>query len=53
METCHSRKIKVLVVPTAIVESKKPIVGAKTQHVKLGKIFVHYPCIICYSVKHR
>jgi hypothetical protein len=50
METCHNRKREVLVVPTTIIKFIKPIVRTKTQLVKLGKILVHYPCIICSSI---
>jgi hypothetical protein len=46
-------KRKVAIVPIAIVKSIKLVVGTKSQPVKLGKIHVHYPYIICYSVKHR
>jgi hypothetical protein len=53
METFHNRKKKVLVVPSAIVKSIKLIAGINTQPIKLGKILVHYPCIICSSIKHR
>jgi hypothetical protein len=38
--------------PTAIVRSTKLVPRTKTQLVKLRKILVHYPCIICYSVEH-
>jgi hypothetical protein len=53
IETCHNIKRKVAIVPIAIVKSIKIVAGTKTQPVKLGKIHVHYPYIICYSVKHR
>jgi hypothetical protein len=29
------------------------IAGTKTQSIKLGKIFVHYPYIICFNIEHR
>jgi hypothetical protein len=45
METCHSRKKKVLIMPTAIVKSTELVVGTKTQLVKSRKIFICYPCI--------
>ncbi len=35
------------------VKSTKLVVGTKTQLVKLGKISICYPCIICSSVEHR
>jgi hypothetical protein len=50
MESCHNRKREVLVVPTTIIKFIKPVIGTKTQLVKLGKILVHYPCIICSSI---
>jgi hypothetical protein len=53
METCRNRKRKVPIVPIATIKSIKPIARPKTQHVKLGKIHVHYPYIICYSIEHR
>jgi hypothetical protein len=52
METYHNRKIEVLVVLTAMVEWIKPIRGNKTQLVKLRKIHVRYPYIVCFNVKH-
>jgi hypothetical protein len=53
VETYHNRKRKVAIVPTTLVKFTELVTGTKTQHVKLGKIHVHYPYIICYSVKHR
>jgi hypothetical protein len=53
VETCHNKKKEVLVVPIAIVKSIEPIAGTKAQLVKLEKILVHYPYIICSSIKHR
>ncbi len=49
METCHNRKKEVVVVSTII----ELIVGTKPQLVKLGKIPIRYPCIICSSIEHR
>ncbi len=37
VETCHNGIREVLVVPTTIVKSMKPIIETKTQHVKSGK----------------
>jgi hypothetical protein len=37
----------------ATIKFTKPIVGTKTQLVKLRKIPIRYPYIICYSVRHR
>jgi hypothetical protein len=51
METYHNKKREVPVVPIAIVKSTKPIARTKTQLIKLGKILVHYPYIICFSVE--
>jgi hypothetical protein len=53
VETYHDRKEKVLVMPTIIVKSMEPIARIKTQLIKLGKIHVHYPYIICSKVEHR
>jgi len=53
VETCHNKKIKVLVVPTATVKSTKLVARTKTEPVKSGKLHVHYPCIICSNVEHR
>jgi hypothetical protein len=53
VETCHNRKRKVQVVPTVIIKSTKLVIGTKTQLVKLEKIPIHYPCIICSNVEHR
>jgi len=53
VETCHNKKIKVLVVLIAIVKSIEPIARTKTQPIKLGKIPICYPCIIYSSIKHR
>jgi hypothetical protein len=40
-------------VPTATIKATKPIVGTKTQPIKLGKIPICYPCIIYYSVEYK
>ncbi len=42
-------KKKVLIVPTTIVKSTKPV----TRPIKSKKIHVRYPCIIYSDVKHR
>jgi hypothetical protein len=51
VETCHNKKREVPVVP--IVKFTKHVVGTKTQLVKLGKVLVYYPYIICYNIEHR
>jgi hypothetical protein len=53
METYHNRKREVIVVPAAIVKSTKHVARTKTQPIKSGKIPIHYPCIIYFSVEHR
>jgi hypothetical protein len=40
-------------VPTTIVKSTKHVVRTNSQLVKLRKVHVLYPCIICFSVEHR
>jgi hypothetical protein len=52
VETCHNIKKEVLVVPTTIIKSLKPIAITKTQPIKLGKILICYPYIICFNVEH-
>jgi len=50
---CHNKKRKepiILVVPTKIVES---IVEVTTQPIKPTRVPLKYPCIICFSFKHR
>jgi hypothetical protein len=42
METCHNRKIEVLVVPIIIVKSTEVVAKTKTQLVTSGKILVRY-----------
>jgi metal-sulfur cluster biosynthetic enzyme len=49
IETCHNKKKKVPVVPTAIVKSIEHVVETITQPIKIGKILVRYPYIIYYS----
>jgi hypothetical protein len=44
---------KVLVIPSTTIMSTKPIAKIKTQLVKLGRIPIHYPCIICSNAEHR
>jgi hypothetical protein len=53
VETYHNLKRMVAIVPTATMESIELVAGTKTQPGKLGKIHVHCPYIIWYSVKHR
>jgi hypothetical protein len=53
VETCHNRKRKVKVVPTATIKSTKLVVGTKTQLVKSGRIHVYCSCIIYFSVEYR
>jgi hypothetical protein len=53
VETCHTMKRKVLVVPIVIVKFIEPIIETKTQPIKSRKIPTHYPCIICSSIEHR
>jgi hypothetical protein len=53
VDTCYNRKREIPIVPTATIKSIKLVVGTKTQPIKSGKIRVHYPYIICFSVKHR
>jgi hypothetical protein len=53
LETYHNKKREVLVAPTTIMRSTKLVAKTKTQPSKLGRIPIHYPCIICYSVEHR
>jgi hypothetical protein len=53
MKTYHDRKREVPFMPIVIVKSMEPIIGIKTQPVKLGKIHVRYPCMICLKVEHK
>ncbi len=53
LETYHNMKKEVLVVPIAIVKSTKHVVETKTPLVKISRIHVRYPCIICSHVEHR
>jgi hypothetical protein len=53
VEIYHHRKREVLVVLTTIVKSTEPIVGTKTQLVKLRKIPLGYPYIIGSNIEHR
>jgi hypothetical protein len=53
VNTCHNRKRKVPMLLIATIKSIKLVVGTKTQPIKSRKIHVHYPYIICFSVKHR
>jgi hypothetical protein len=53
LETSHNRKKKVPIVLIATIKFIELVAEAKTQLVKLGKIHVHYPCIICFNVEHR
>jgi len=39
--------------PTTTIKSIELVAKIKIQLVKLGKIHVHYPCIIYSSVEHR
>ncbi len=51
--TCHNRKKKeptTHVISTKVIES---IVGVNAQHVKLTRVPLKYPCIICCSSKHH
>jgi hypothetical protein len=52
METYHNRKRKVPIVSIATIKFIEHVARTKTQPIKSRKIFVCYPCIICYSVKH-
>jgi hypothetical protein len=52
VETCHNRKKEVLIVPIVTIKFTKPVVGIKTQPIKLGKIPIHYPCINCSNAEH-
>jgi hypothetical protein len=53
LETCHKWKREIPIVPTAMVKPTKPIIETKSQPVKLARILIRYPYIICYSAKHR
>jgi hypothetical protein len=50
VETYHNRKREVPIVLTITIKSMELVVRTKTQPIKSGKIHVHYPCIICFSV---
>ncbi len=47
VETYHNKKTKIPIMPTVIMKY------TNTQLVKLGKISVHYPYIICSSIEHK
>jgi hypothetical protein len=53
VETCENTKREVLLVPTTMVKSTKPIARTKTQLVKSRKIYVCYPCTIYFSIDRR
>jgi hypothetical protein len=53
MKTYHNRKREVPIVPTFIVNFIELAAKIKTQPIKLGKIHVHYPCIMFSSMEHR
>jgi hypothetical protein len=53
MATCHNRKIEVLVILTITIKSIEHVAKTKTQPVKLGRIHVRYPYIICSNAEHR
>jgi hypothetical protein len=53
VKTYHDRKRKVPFMPNVIVKSMEPIIRIKTQPVKLEKIRVRYPCMICFKVEHK
>jgi hypothetical protein len=44
---------KILVIPTVIVKSIEHVTKTKSQLIKLVRIHVRYPCIICSYAKHR
>jgi hypothetical protein len=58
-KTSHSVKLvitekkEVPIMPTTTIKSIELVAKIKIQLVKLGKIHVHYPCIIYSSVEHR
>jgi len=50
--TCHNMKreeLAALLGSTKVIES---VVGVTAQHVKLTRVQLRYPCIICSSSKH-
>jgi len=49
LKTYHNRKIEVLVMQTIVIKSIEHVAKTKTQLVKLGRIHVCYPYIICFS----
>ncbi len=53
IETYHSKKKVVPSVPTVTIKSTKLVTKTKTQPVKLGRIPIRYPYIICFSEEHR
>jgi len=53
VETCHNKKKEVPSVPTVTFKSTKLITKIKTQLVKLGRIPICYPYIICFTKKHK
>jgi hypothetical protein len=52
METCRNKKRKLLVVPTTTVKFTEPITITKSQPIKLRKVPVCYPYIICFNIEH-
>jgi hypothetical protein len=52
LETCLNWKKEVVLISIAIVKFIKPITWSNAQPNKHIRIFLHYPCIICFSANY-